>query len=403
MMRIPAVIGLMSATLVLLSTGEPQSERLRDRVATAVAAHKAAAAQFVAARNQEITASLAAVQARRAADFADARNAENAVSLAAVENRRDAETFAEERNREIAQSIAAVENARMAEFTAARNAEINLSVAAVAAQREMVALAQAWNQEIAASIAAVERARMVEFAQARNAEITASLAAVAAQRELAAFADARNAEITASIAAVEGARMTEFAQARNAEIKAAMMAYELQRTSKLAMVKRRGKAFGIETGSIESEAAVETRGVLQAGNGTLGGQACQSMVSELGPIYWTRGTAALSEKSKHHLDELAAIAKRCVSMVIEVHGHSDGTGSPGADKRLSERRARTVADYLVDVGVDAKRVVAIGHGAEAPVVSGDAPESMTCNRRIEFSVQHTDDGPKLSEILRSFR
>jgi outer membrane protein OmpA-like peptidoglycan-associated protein len=296
-----------------------------------------------------------------------------------------------------------VEKTREIEFAADRNTEINASVAAVAAQRELVALAEAWNRESAASLAAVESVRMTEFTEARNNEIAASLAAVEGQRELVAFAQARNVEITASLAAVEGVRMTEFAAARNAEIKTSMMAYELQRTSTLAMTRRRGEVLGIETGSVETKPAVVARAILPAGAQTPGGQACQSMLRDLGPIYWVRSTAGIDGDSRKRLDELAAIANRCASMVIEIHGHSDSSGSPAANKRLSQRRAQIVADYLVGAGVEAGRVVAVGHGAEAPIVAGDQPESMACNRRIEFTVRDTSTGPNLSQILESLR
>jgi outer membrane protein OmpA-like peptidoglycan-associated protein len=265
-------------------------------------------------------------------------------------------------------------------FAAARNGEIAASLAAVAAQRELA-----------------------QFVAARNAEIVASLAAVEAQRELARFAAARNAEIESSIAAVEAMRTVEFAAARNAEIKTAMMAYELQRAGALAMVKRRGEALSIETGSIEAKAGFTAKGILPGGAQTIGGQACQSMLQDVGPIYWTRATTELDGASRKRLDALAAIASRCSSMVIEIHGHSDSWGTEATNKRLSERRALAIADYLIGSGIEASRLIAIGHGAEAPIVSGDQPESMTCNRRIEFSVRQPTEGPKLSEILRELR
>jgi len=139
----------------------------------------------------------------------------------------------------------------------------------------------------------------------------------------------RNAEIAASLVAVEAEReLAEFVAARNAEIKTAMMAYELQRTGALALAKRRGEALSIETGSIEAKAGFTAKGILPGGSQTLGGQACQSMIQDVGPIYWTRSTTQLDGASRKRLDALAAIASRCSSMVIEIHGHSDALGTP---------------------------------------------------------------------------
>jgi hypothetical protein len=48
---------------------------------------------------------------------------------------------------------------------------------------------------------------------------------------------------------------------------------------------------------------------------------------------------------------------------IEVHGYSDASGPVQVRRRLSERRAQAVLDYLVGAGIDANRIVAVGHGA----------------------------------------
>ncbi len=335
MMRIPAVIGLMSATLVFLSTGEQHSERLKERAYSAAAAQRAATVKFAKARNAEIKASLAAVEARRLAEFTEARNAEISASLAAVEKERNLVAFAAARGAEISEVACGSQNSpHSRSLREARNQEIAASLAAVDTERELAAFAAARNAEIEASIAAVETTRMIAFAEARNAEIAASLAAVEAERELAQFAAARNAEIETSIAAVESVRMEEFAAARNAEIKTAMMAYELQRTGALALAKRRGEALSIETGSIEGKAGFTAKGVLPSGAETIGGAACQSMIRDVGPIYWTRSTTQLDGASRKRLDALAAIASRCSSMVIEIHGHSDASGTP-ADQPAS--------------------------------------------------------------------
>lgn len=404
MMRIPAVIGVMSAALVFLSTGEQNVERLRERTSSAAtAAQRTADRAFAVQRNAEINQSIAWVEAVRSIEFTRVRNAEIIASLATVAAARSADLVVAARNAEIETSMAAAEARRLAEFTKARNQEIANSIAAVAAQHALLAFAEARNAEITKSLAAVEALRMVRFAQERNAEIAGSLIAVEGQRKLAAFAEAQNAQAQRSIAAVETVRLAEFAAARNDEIRTAMRAAELRRTYAVAMAKPAAASVRLETGSIEGKSAVETKGVLPAGAATLGAQACQEMINDLGPIYWARKTAALSDRTRHHLDELATIAKRCVSMVIEVHGHADAAGSPDTSKRLSEQRARAVADYLIRLGVEAHRVVAIGHGADSPIVTGDAQESMTCNRRIEFSLQGSQGGPKLSEILRDLR
>src|SRR5262245_27797655 len=101
MMRIPAVIGVMSATLVFLSTGEQNIERLRERTHDAAAsAQRAADRHFAAQRNAEINQSLAWVAAMREIEFTRARNREIDSSLAAVEAARKMDAFVAARNAE---------------------------------------------------------------------------------------------------------------------------------------------------------------------------------------------------------------------------------------------------------------------------------------------------------------
>jgi OmpA family len=53
---------------------------------------------------------------------------------------------------------------------------------------------------------------------------------------------------------------------------------------------------------------------------------------------------------------------------------------------LSEHRANAVRNYLVDNGIDASRLVAVGRGAENPIASNATAYGRTLNRRIEFSL-----------------
>lgn len=78
---------------------------------------------------------------------------------------------------------------------------------------------------------------------------------------------------------------------------------------------------------------------------------------------------------------------------IQVRGHTDATGSAGANQTLSERRAGTVQHYLVDHGVRAASVTSVGLGSTHPLAeetnpdgSGD-PEGQRFNRRVELVVR----------------
>ncbi len=291
---------------------------------------------FARARNAEIDASIARVSAQRAKAFKQARNAEIDASIARV-------AFHRARNAEINASIARVKAQRLKAFEAARNAEINASI-------DLVAFHRARNAEINASIA------RVAFRRARNAEINASIARVAFHR-------ARNAEINASIALVA------FHRARNAEIDAS-----------IALVNAR-RAL-LETGTINGFSPRQARN--QVNDRT---QACAATALLLDQVRFANSSIEIDEDAKPTLDELATLAERCPGSRIEIHGHTDASGSKQANLRLSERRAEIVAAYLVAAGIDTRRLEIIAHGAAHPILPNTTPEFRARNRRIEFIIK----------------
>lgn len=119
-------------------------------------------------------------------------------------------------------------------------------------------------------------------------------------------------------------------------------------------------------------------------------QRCQQSLraaAEAGTITFQRASAELDRASHRTLDSLAQIAKSCPGFMIEVAGHTDNEGEPDRNKRLSERRARSVLDYLVRAGVPEATIGAVGYGETQPKVPNDSPANMALNRRIEFSVK----------------
>jgi NitT/TauT family transport system substrate-binding protein len=70
-------------------------------------------------------------------------------------------------------------------------------------------------------------------------------------------------------------------------------------------------------------------------------------------------------------------------MYLRVEGNTDSVGSASSNQRLSERRAKAIADYLVSRGVDRARIMARGNGASRPIASNRTPEGRAQNRRTE--------------------
>ena len=87
------------------------------------------------------------------------------------------------------------------------------------------------------------------------------------------------------------------------------------------------------------------------------------------------------------LRELAEIAKECPAFRIEIEGHTDSEGTDERNQRLSDRRAKAVADFLTRAGVEASRLSTVGYGASRPIADNDTEDGRARNRRIEFIVK----------------
>jgi len=118
-------------------------------------------------------------------------------------------------------------------------------------------------------------------------------------------------------------------------------------------------------------------------------QKCQDLLRSAaaeGVIAFGRASADLDGKSLPTLNQLARIANACPSFKIEIEGHTDAEGTDERNQRLSDRRAKSVADYLVAQGVAADRLTSVGYGSKRPVAPNDTAENRAKNRRIEFGV-----------------
>ena len=71
---------------------------------------------------------------------------------------------------------------------------------------------------------------------------------------------------------------------------------------------------------------------------------------------------------------------------IEVAGHTDSQGSEIDNLGLSDRRAKTVFDYLFLYGVDPKRLTFRGYGETQPIADNETAEGRAINRRVELRV-----------------
>lgn len=109
--------------------------------------------------------------------------------------------------------------------------------------------------------------------------------------------------------------------------------------------------------------------------------------------------ATLTVNAKSILDGVAAALQSRPDVEVELGGHTDGKGTESYNARLSERRARSVRDYLVSKGVAASRMTARGYGESAPVATNDTDDGRELNRRVELRVLRSAGGVTVAPPL----
>ncbi len=106
----------------------------------------------------------------------------------------------------------------------------------------------------------------------------------------------------------------------------------------------------------------------------------------LNNIFFDFNKATLRPESVSELNRVVKMMNDMPTLRIEISGHTDNVGSRSYNKRLSEKRAKAVVDYLVDKGIDKSRLAFAGYGFAQPIASNDTPLGRQKNRRTEFKV-----------------
>jgi outer membrane protein OmpA-like peptidoglycan-associated protein len=103
-------------------------------------------------------------------------------------------------------------------------------------------------------------------------------------------------------------------------------------------------------------------------------------------IFFDFDKATLRNSSKPELSRLLRLLKNNPTMQVAIHGHTDNKGSDEYNQQLSDNRAKAVMDYLVNKGLDAKRIQAKGFGETQSIDTNDTADGRQNNRRTEFVV-----------------
>ncbi|PKN37564.1 MAG: hypothetical protein CVU62_07470 [Deltaproteobacteria bacterium HGW-Deltaproteobacteria-2] len=101
-------------------------------------------------------------------------------------------------------------------------------------------------------------------------------------------------------------------------------------------------------------------------------------------VQFDTNKAVIKEKYNDDIKKVADFMKEFPDTTAEIGGHTDNIASAAYNQKLSEKRANSVRQYLIDkFGIDGSRLTAVGYGLTKPVAGNDTEEGRQQNRRVE--------------------
>lgn len=104
-------------------------------------------------------------------------------------------------------------------------------------------------------------------------------------------------------------------------------------------------------------------------------------------ILFATASDELTGRSKFILKQFGRFLKENENISVLIQGHTDNIGDPNKNLTLSERRAKSVRNYLEQIGIGKNRLEAEGYGDTQPKVPNTTPENRQKNRRTDFVIQ----------------
>jgi outer membrane protein OmpA-like peptidoglycan-associated protein len=265
---------------------------------------------------------------------------------------------------------------------------------AAAAQREATAKAQteaAERANLQAQLAAERAAR--EKAEAEAARAAALVQQQAAQ---AAAENSRQAAEQASRdkAAAEAARASAMAQ-QQAAMAAANQASRDKAQAEAARAAAQADADKARKAADQAESEkADLRAKLLAQLNTIlqTRDSARGLIVNMSDVLFATGSYTLKPGAREKLAKISGILLAHPGLTLQIEGHTDSVGSDEYNQQLSDRRAGSVQEFLVQQGVAAGAVTAVGFGKMEPVASNDTAEGRQLNRRVELVVNGADIG-----------
>ena len=236
----------------------------------------------------------------------------------------------------------------------------------------------------------------IQFAEDARALSSERQEAERIQKEKDAAAAAAKAK-TEEQAAAEAKRQAELTAAKEAQMKAE--AAQAQAEAEAKQTAERAKAQAAEqdaqraraaTAALRAQLLQQLNSVLQTTDSPRG------LVVNMGDVLFDFGKYNLKPDTKITLAKLAGIIQSHPGLHLAIEGHTDNIGRDEANMKLSQQRGDTVREFLVQQGLAADTVTAVGLGKAEPVADNNTNEGRQKNRRVEIIVSGEAIGTKIA-------
>ena len=197
-------------------------------------------------------------------------------------------------------------------------------------------------------------------------------------------------------AAVEAKRQAELTAAKEAQMKAEAAKAQAEAEAKQAAERAKTQAAKEEAERARAATAALRAQLLQQLNSLL--QTTDSprgLVVNMGDVLFDFGKYNLKPDTKITLAKLVGIIQSHPGLNLAIEGHTDNIGSDEANMKLSQQRGDAVREFLVQQGLAANTLTAVGLGKGDPVADNSSNEGRQKNRRVEIIVSGEAIGTKI--------
>lgn len=114
-------------------------------------------------------------------------------------------------------------------------------------------------------------------------------------------------------------------------------------------------------------------------------------------LMFATNQSALNVNTKENLKDLATTLQKYEDTNVLIEGHTDNTGTDEYNMTLSKKRAASVQEYLVSLGLDYQRLEIAGYGESQPIAENDTNAGRQANRRVEVAIYANDKMKRMAK------